>query len=173
MRPSHFFRHRKSWFRTLGAQDRGWYVSVSIILFGAVLAKLYALASDSPILRVADPIFGMPMRNTAALAIAVEIVAMLQMGRYVLTGRAFHARVVGLLLALVFLGYRIIIHALGYSVCPCLGGALSSLGLDGEFESQLMLASVIYILISSAIGMGGWNLPDGCVTAPIGGRAAR
>lgn len=139
--------------QSTGIRDLIWCSSISVILLAACVAKLYAIRTDSSLLRTIDPILGVPLRQTAALAVIIEITAVIVIGYCMFTARTLYARLAGLLIGLVFLSYRITIYCLGYTVCPCLGGALASLGLDAEFESQLMLASVIYILISSLRGL--------------------
>jgi hypothetical protein len=124
-------------------------VSVATVLFLTAAAKLYSATGTARILSLADPLLHV---NNRALLITVGLLEA-AIAVYLLFARneRRHLRdaTVVLWLSSNFIAYRLSIHFMGVSVCPCLGTLGSKLPLTTGFISNLLGAFVLYCFVGS------------------------
>lgn len=133
-------------------KERWLIVSVGVILALTGVAKLLSTTDDASILRVHDPIFGLPFKQLLMLVAAAEIVvACLCFSR--LRVRARTASLVAALvagLASAFLAYRASLWLIGWKrPCGCLGHLTDVLGISAETADWIALGLLAYLLAGS------------------------
>ncbi len=134
-------------------RNQQWFIfSAGVILVVTSAAKLVGSSGDASILRVYDPILGLPFRQLLMLVAAAEIVvACLCFSR--LRVRARTASLVAALvagLASAFLAYRASLWLIGWKrPCGCLGHLTDVLGISAETADWIALGLLAYRLAGS------------------------
>ena len=127
---------------------RYFLVSAAVVLFITAAAKLISSVGGSPLLLLADPLFGVPFRLlfwiVAGVEVAVGIVCLARKRTYIQAG----------LLAWLgtnFAAYRIGLLLIGYHTCPCLGSLTDALRLSRHMADTILKIVLAYLLIGSYV----------------------
>jgi hypothetical protein len=123
--------------------------SAQILLAVAGTAKLYALLGHDGILRLEDPVLGIPNRvllgalgGTELAACGIISVVRDKLPSYLLT----------LWLGVNFITYRIFLWSGHYlSPCPCLGSLTRKLHIDQKNADRMLFALACYLVLASGI----------------------
>jgi hypothetical protein len=123
---------------------RWFIVSAALILVVTGLAKLLSTGGDGTILRVADPVFGLPFRRLMQLAGGAEIMVAF----YCFFGRSTSlSTLLVVWLASGFLLYRIANWMIGWErPCGCLGNLTDALGISSLTAEWISLALLGYLI---------------------------
>lgn len=130
-----------------------WFVfSAGVILVVTGVAKSVGSTGDASILRVYDPILGLPFRQLLMLVAAAEIiVACLCFSPLRVRARSapwITAVVAGL--ASAFLAYRASLWLIGWKrPCGCLGHLTDVLGISAETADWIAVGLLAYLLAGS------------------------
>jgi len=124
-----------------------------VISSGALLltgvAKIFSTLGTADLLKLMDPIFGMPYKYLFALAGAVELLVALAC--HLNISQIVRVSLVGWL-ALCIAVYRLAFHYLGPSHwCPCLGTFTENLHIDPQMADFILDGALAYMIIGCLV----------------------
>jgi hypothetical protein len=144
---------------------KAFLMSVAAVLAVTAAAKLYSATGTARILSLEDPI--LHVNNRLLLAVMGAVETLLAVCLWRMRGREDQTRptLAVLWLASNFIAYRLAIHIMDVTVCPCLGTLGAKLPLPPVVVNDLLTAFVLYCAAGSACLLyfaqpGGWVRPE-------------
>ena len=111
------------------------------------VAKIFSALGAAGLLKLMDPVFGMPYKYLFALTGAVELLVALAC--YLNISQIARVSLVGWL-ALCIAVYRLAFHYLGPSYwCPCLGTFTENLHIDPKMADFMLDGALAYMIVGS------------------------
>ncbi len=125
---------------------RFFFLSSAFLLLVTAAAKLISSAGSAPILKEKEIFFKIPYRHLFWLVGGCELVVA---GACILSKRTGLRAALLACLATYFLMYRISMHWVGISYCPCLGSLTEALPFSERAIELSLMSVLIYFLAGS------------------------
>jgi hypothetical protein len=131
--------------------QRVFFLSSCAFLFITAVAKIVSAFGGAPILREADPIFGLPFKYVMLLVAALE----LGVSYLILSSQKTVTKALSILMITsCFALYRFGLSFIGYNgLCPCLGNLGDGLRLDATLIDTFMKVGLAYLISGSILSI--------------------